>query len=110
MPGDEGRNWLIQISKSLAPKSHGLTTDKIAQGLCIQKPSLLTSCIRNSPSNTTRQIIKLLYPPSQLQTIRGKDVPVEKRKLIQGKRPLTDCKGIANISCQLMQKLSFKKL
>ena len=75
MPGDDGRNWLIQISKSLAPKSHGLSVDKIAQGLCVEKPSLLTSCIRNSLSNTTRQIIKLLYPPPNFKRFVAKTYP-----------------------------------
>ncbi|CAF1351212.1 unnamed protein product [Rotaria sordida] len=83
MPGDDGRNWLIQVGRQLEPKSSGLTTDSIAEKLGIKKTSLLTSCIRNSASNTTRQIIKLLYSPAKRQKRRGKDVPMEKRKLIK---------------------------
>ncbi|CAF1372821.1 unnamed protein product [Rotaria sp. Silwood1] len=84
MLGDDGRNWLIQIGKQLAPKSSGLNTDSTAEKLGIKKSSSFTSCIRNSPSNTTRQIIKLLYSSVELRKDRSKDVTVEKRKLIRG--------------------------
>ena len=98
MPGDEGRKWLIFIGKLLAPPSSEPKTDIIAEKLGIKKPSLLNGCVRDSASNTTRQIVKLLYPPEKLDMKkRSKVVTQEQRKLIKGKifleslfRPISD--------------------
>jgi hypothetical protein len=85
MPGDSGRNWFIQVGKLLGPKSSQSNTDTIAKNLGIRKSSLLNSCVRDTSSNTTRQVIKLLYSPAELKKGRGKDVTQCKRKLIRGK-------------------------
>ncbi|CAF1359047.1 unnamed protein product [Rotaria sp. Silwood1] len=83
IPGDEGRQWLIHVVKILSPHSPGLNTDKIARALKIKKSSLLTSCIRETATNTTRQVIKLLYTPAQLAKGHGNVVSRQKRKLIK---------------------------
>ena len=85
MPCDAGRKWLVQVGKIVGPKSSQISTETIAEKLGIPKPSSLTSCIRDTASNTTRQVIKLLYSPAELKVGRGKNVPQEKRKLIRGK-------------------------
>ena len=82
---DDARQWFITVGKLLAPKSPELNTDTIAKKLGLKKASILTSCIRDSATNTTRQIVKLLYPQGASGNRRGKSVTVEKRKLIKGK-------------------------
>ena len=88
MPCDVGRKWLSSISKLVNPKQSQSNTDFIARELGIEKSSLLTSCIRDTASNTTRQVIKLLYSPVELENGRGTDVSDQQRKLIRGKRPV----------------------
>ena len=102
MPCDVGRKWLSSISRLVNPKQSQSNTDFIASELGIKKSSLLTSCIRDTASNTTRQVIKLLFSPAELENGRGADVSDQQRKLIRGIGALCKRRMLqANLSLRL---------
>lgn len=85
VPDEAVRSWLLRVANLFSPKVSELTSDDIAKQLGIDKPSILNSCIRDTATNTTRQIIKAMYTPYELDIKRGKDVTLHQRKLIRGK-------------------------
>mgnify|MGYP000138525889 CR=1 FL=1 len=84
MPGEAARNWFVHVGKMLGPTETETSIDYIATSLGFKKTSMLNSCIRDTATSTTRQIIKAIHKPSELSNKRGKDVTVRQRKLIRG--------------------------
>ena len=84
MSDEATRSWLVQIGNKFGPKTSETSTDIIASGLGINKSSMLNSCIRDTPTSTTRQIIKAMYTSSELDVKRGTDVTSYQRRLIRG--------------------------
>jgi hypothetical protein len=94
MPDESGRKWIVHVGKLIGPKADQSNTDSIAKELGLKKSSLLNSCIRETATNTTRQIIKMIYTPAELERGRGQDVSARKRKLIRGKVFVPKCSGV----------------
>ena len=88
MPGEAARSWLVHIGNKFGPKASETSTDIIANGLGINKSSMLNSGICDTPTSTTRQIIKAMYTSSELDVKRGTDVTSYQRRLIRGKLQL----------------------
>lgn len=85
MPCEAVRSWIVHMGKRFGPKELKTPIDTIASSLGIKKISVLNACIRDTPTNTTKQIIKTMYTPSELVAKRGADVTHRQRRLIRGK-------------------------
>lgn len=84
MPDPNGRSWFIHVAKLFSSNLAEFDLYYHVRRLNILKTEDLLGCLEGTTSSTVRQIIKLLYSPKQLLTMRGTEVPADQRQAIRG--------------------------
>ncbi|CAF1397371.1 unnamed protein product [Rotaria magnacalcarata] len=97
IPDASGRQWFINMGKYFSNKAPNADIKQYATALKITDPRDLIACIEDTTSNTTRQVVKLLYSSEQLIEMVGPEVPEETRSVIREfaeaqKGPISDLK------------------
>ncbi|CAF3488941.1 unnamed protein product, partial [Rotaria socialis] len=83
IPDAAGRQWIINMGQFFSRKVPGSNIAKYATALGIDDPRDLIACIEDTTSNTTRQVIRLLYSSDKLLTMSGTEVPQSRRSAIR---------------------------
>jgi hypothetical protein len=88
IPDAAGRQWFITMGQFFSRTVPGSNIAKYATALGIDDPRDLIACIEDTTSNTTRQVIRLLYSSDKLLTMSGTEVPQSQRSTIRGNQVL----------------------
>ncbi|CAF2137342.1 unnamed protein product [Rotaria magnacalcarata] len=83
IPDAAGRQWIINMGQFFSRKVPGSNIAKYATALGIDDPRDQIACIEDTTSNTTRQVIRLLYSSDKLLTMSGTEVPQSRRSAIR---------------------------
>lgn len=83
MPDAAGQQWFINIGKFFSSRGADVNIKTHATALKVDAKDLL-ECIENTTSSTARQVVRLLYSPTQLMTMTGPEVPKYRRFAIRG--------------------------
>ncbi|CAF1310565.1 unnamed protein product [Rotaria magnacalcarata] len=83
IPDAAGRQWFINMGKYFSYKTTDTNIATHALNLGIDDPRDLIACIEDTTSNTVRQVIRHLYSSDKLLTMKGTEVPEDRRLIIR---------------------------
>lgn len=82
IPDASGQRWFINIGKIFEKRGDSVNIKTHATALKVDAEKLV-ECIKPTTSNTARQVVKLLYPPSELLNMIGPKIPKSQRLAIR---------------------------
>ncbi|CAF3502868.1 unnamed protein product [Rotaria socialis] len=83
IPDAAGRQWFINMGKYFSNKTADTNIATHATNLGIDDPRNLVACIQDTTSNTVRQVVRYLYSSDKLLTMKGTEVPKDRRLMIR---------------------------
>lgn len=86
MPDIKARPWFTRVAKMFGQNLSSTDIVAHAAGIGLTNPSELLGCIRDSGTDTARQIIRALYSKERLRNESGTEaVSRQRRQAIRGK-------------------------
>jgi hypothetical protein len=84
MPDSNARQWFVNVAKMFSNQATPTSMLEHAQKIGVENYKDLMLCVQDTTSNTARQVVRLLFKPTQLVTMSGTEIPISVRKAIRG--------------------------